>query len=210
MTNKLTATQARTLSTSDKVIYNEIDTISRAIIDAALLGDLSTVVDDGTTITESTPVVTVTSSGYSDGWTPGATLAIAGETVTLSSGPNDGTNIDQATADINNAGISGLTATNDGSEITLSYQAPQSSWTLALSEGSGGLNELGFTAGTTTLSTNPESVDYYNVWSGTTGDRKKSYEIEQVLNHFQSLGYNVVIKKNVTSDTSTIKWELYW
>jgi len=210
MASDLTATQARILSTSDKVIYNEIDTISRAIIDAALLGNLSTVVNDGTTMTESTPVVTVTSSGYSDGWTPGATLAIAGETVTLSSGPNDGTNIDQATTDINNADISGLTATNDGSEITLSYEAPQGSWALALSEGSGGLSELGFTAGSTSLSTNPESVDYYSVWSGTSADRKKSYEIEQVMKHFQSLGYNIVIKKNVTSDTTTFKWEVYW
>lgn len=209
MTHELTATQARTVSTTDQVIYNEIDTISRAIYTAGLAGNLTATVDDGTTMTESTPTITVTSSGYADGWTPGGTLSIAGTLVTLSSGINDGTNIDQATADINNAGITGLVATNDGSEITLTYESTQSLWSLTLAEGSGALAELGFTAGTT-AATNPISVDYYSMWSGTLEDRKKSFEFTQVIQHFQDIGYNILAKQNTNSDTTTFKWEIYW
>lgn len=57
----LTATQARVISTSDLVIYNEIDTVTRAIMAAALTGALTVTVATGTTITDSTV--------YYDVWT---------------------------------------------------------------------------------------------------------------------------------------------
>ena len=209
MTHNLTASQARTVSSTDQIVYNEVDTINRAIYVAGLAGDLSTEVGTGTDMTNSTPTVTVTSAGYADGWTPAGTFTIAGTTITLSSGVNDGVNIAQATADINAAGITGLTATNDGSEITLTYVSPQGTWSLALAEGSGSLAELGFTAGSTSA-TIPESVDYYAVWSGTTEDRKKTYAMAQVIQHFQDLGYNILRKQNTGSAQSTLKWEVYW
>ncbi len=209
MAYDLTATQARTVSTTDLVIYNEIDTISRAIMAAALTGELSTTVDDGTTMTESTPTITVTSSG-AGAFTPSETIVLAGSTITLGDGSGDGTNVYQATADINAADITGLTATTDGSEITLSYEPPQATWGITLAEGSGSaLADLGFTAGSESPAT-PESVDYYSVWSGVTEDRKKSYELAQVVNHFQNLGYNILAKKNTTTASSVIKWEIYW
>lgn len=209
MANALTATQARNVSTTDQVIYNEIDFINRAILADALAGNLQTTVNNGTLMTESTPVVTVTSTGYADGWTPGGTFTIAGTTVTLSSGVNDGTNIDQATADINAAGVVGLVATNDGSEITLSYETPMSVWSLTLTEGSGALGELGFTSGTFSAM-NPESTEYYSVWSGQTEDRKKSFEFAEVVNHFQSCGYSILAKLNNDSAVATFMWEVYW
>jgi len=209
MTHNFTATQARNLSTTDQVIYNEIDFINRAILADALAGNLQTTVNDGTTMTESTPVVTVVSTGYADGWTPGGTLTIAGTTVTLSSGVNDGTNIDQATADINAAGVVGLVATNDGSEITLTYETPRTTWSLILAEDSGALGELGFTSGTFSAPA-PESTEYYSVWSGQTEDRKKSFEFSEVVNHFQGLGYSILAKLNTESQTATFMWEVYW
>lgn len=208
MTHELSASQARTVTYTDLVVHNEVDTITRQIIADAGNGLNQSTVNDGTTMTESTPTITVTSSGYADGWTGGNTLLIAGTTVTLSSGVNDGTNIVQATADINAAGIAGLTATNDGSEITLSYEPPMASWSLVLAEGTGGLAELGFAAATTTA-TNPDSVDYYNAWTGAVDDRAISTKMTQVINHFQNLGYNILRKKNVTTG-NTFFWEVYW
>lgn len=208
MAHDLTASQARTVSTTDQVIYNEIDTISRAIYTDALAGNLQTTVDDGTLMTESTPIVTVTSSG-AGAFTPGNTAVFAGTTVTFGDGVNDGTGLDQAVADINNAAITGLTASHNGSEITLTYECPQSVWSITLAEGKGALAELGFTPGTTSA-TNPESVDYYSVWTGQTVDRKSSYEFAQVVNHFQDLGYNILAKQNTNSAVATFMWEVYW
>jgi hypothetical protein len=58
----LSATQARIISTTDLVIYNEIDTITRAVMAAALTGELTVTVSTGTTITDSTDYFNVWSS----------------------------------------------------------------------------------------------------------------------------------------------------
>lgn len=208
MTHDLTSTLARNMSTSDLVIYNEIDTITRAIYTASLAGGLTATVNDGTLMTESTPTITVTSSG-AGAFVATQTIVIAGTTITLGDGVGDGTNVYQATADINAAGISGLVATTDGAEITLTYEPPQSAWTLTLAEGNGtALADLGFTAGTVTA-TDPTSVSYYSMWSGVADDRKKAYEFAQVSNHFQSLGFSILAKKNTTT-ANTFYWEIYW
>jgi hypothetical protein len=62
----LTASQARTISTTDQVIYNEVDTITRAILVASLAGGLSTTVDSGTTITDSVDYYNVWSNQADD------------------------------------------------------------------------------------------------------------------------------------------------
>jgi hypothetical protein len=209
MAHDLTSTQARTASTTDQVIYNEIDTITRAVIVAALAGELTTEVADGTTMTECTPIITVTSVG-AGAFIATETIIIAGETITLGDGATDGTGIDQAIADINNTAITGLVASRLGNEIVLTYIAPLSAWNLVLVEGSGtALANLGFTAGTTAATT-PTSVDYYSMWSGLTADRKKLYEYTQVIHHFQGLGYSIITKQNTDSAQVTFKWEIYW
>lgn len=208
MNKTISAQQAKTVSITDMAIYNEIDYISRAIYAAALAGNLEATIDDGTAMTESTPVITVTSSG-AGAFTENETIVIAGTTITLGSELTDGTGIDQAIADINNAEISGLTAARTGNEIQLVYQPSQSSWILVLAEGSGtALADLGFTAGTITA-TVPGSVAYYNVWSGASEDRKKSYEYSQVVSYFQDLGYNIIAKKNTITE-NTFYWEVYF
>lgn len=50
---------------------------------------------------------------------------------------------------------------------------------------------------------------YYNVWVGTTEDRKMSYEIDQVLQHFTNLGYGITAKKKAGMMNS-LEWEVYW
>jgi hypothetical protein len=89
----------------------------------------------------------------------------------------------------------------------LSYEPPSSTWSLLIGAGSGNTT-IGLTEATVTATT-PLSVTYYAMWSGTTENRKYSYEYAQVINHFQNLGYNIVAKKN-TVTANTIKWELYW
>ena len=200
-----TATQARTASTTDRVIYNEIDAVTRAVLAAALAGELTVVVDDGTIMTNSTPTITVIGTvtnpvvGGGD-----ELLVIAGETITLSAN-ND---VDQIVATINDAAITGLVATkNAAQQVVIAYNPPAATWTLSVSVGTGA-DTIGVTVGAQTPST-PSSVSYHGVWSGQETDRKKSYEFAQVVQHFQNLGYSIMAKKN-TDTGNTLKWELYW
>lgn len=205
MAYELTSTQARAVSTTDLVIYNEVDTIARQIMEAALAGDLNTTVDDGTTMTESTPTVTVTGTvvnpvvgGVNE------VLTLATETVTLLANAD----VDQIVAAINDAAIAGLTATkNSSGQVVLAYDPPMSNWSLTIDAASGNAT-VGFTA-STYAATTPTSVDYYGVWNGTVVDRKKSYAYGQVINHFQGLGYSIIAKQN-TVTANTILWEIYW
>lgn len=206
MTNGLTSTQARTIATSDLVIYNEIDVITRAIYTAALAGDLNTTVSDGTTITESTPTITVVGTETNpESGSVGESLTLAGQGVSIPANSD----INQIIAAINDAGITGLTASkNDAVQVVLTYEPPQSSWSFAIGADSANTT-IGLTSGTVTA-TNPESVNYYNVWTGISDDRKKSYELSQVVNHFQGLGYSILAKQNADTPSNVIKWEIYW
>ena len=206
MAHNITATQARNLSASDLVIYNEIDTITRAINTAALAGELSTVVNDGTTMTESTPTITVTGSVANPvAGGVGESLTLAGSTVTIDALED----LDQMIASINDAAISGLTASkNSSNQIVLTYVPPMGTWSFVIDADSANAT-LGLTAGTTTATT-PESVSYYNMWSGQIDDRKKSYEFSQVVQSFQNDGFNIVAKQNTASAQTTFLWEIYW
>jgi len=62
-----TASDARTLAENNLVIFDEVRTIERAIIVAASGGFLETVVDDDTTMTNSTPA-DATSQAYFNVW----------------------------------------------------------------------------------------------------------------------------------------------
>jgi hypothetical protein len=64
----LSASQARTVSTTDLIVYNEIDAINREIIAQALLGELQATVSSDTTMTNSTPS-NDTSLAYHSVWT---------------------------------------------------------------------------------------------------------------------------------------------
>lgn len=202
----LTSSQARTTSISDLVIYNEIDTITRAIYAASLAGEFKTSVDNGTTMTESTPIVTVVGT-EADPVTGGAgeALELAGETVSLLADSD----LDQIIAAINDTGISGLTASKDATNhLVLTYETPQNNWGFAIGNDSGNAT-VGIDAGTVDADA-PESVSYYSVWSGQSDDRKQAYEFSQVVKHFQDLGYNILAKQNTNSNTTTYKWEIYW
>ena len=201
----LTASQARTVSTADSIVYNEIDAINREIIAQALLGNLEATINDSTTMTESTPTITVTGTVVSP--TVGATgesLSIANESISLPANSD----VDQIVAAINDAAIVGLVASkNTTQNIVLTYEPPMETWSLVIGVDSGNAT-VGFTDGTVSA-TDPTSRDYYNVWTNLTDDRKRSLHMTQVINYFQRLGYNIVQKLNTTT-TNTFQWEVYW
>lgn len=66
------ATDARTLAESNLVIFDEVRAIERAILVAAATGVLEVVVDDNTTMTNSTPA-DATSQAYFNVWQKTAT-----------------------------------------------------------------------------------------------------------------------------------------
>lgn len=202
----LSASQARTVSTTDLIVYNEIDAISREIVAQALLGNLQATISDGTLMTESTPeiVVTGTVSDPAVGGV-GEALTIAGQSITLDANED----VDQIIASINDVGIEGLVASkNATSNIVLTYQPSQASWTFVIGADSGNAT-IGITDGTADPAADPASRDYYDVWTNLEDDRKLSLHMTQVINYFQGLGYNIVQKLNVATG-NTFQWEVYW
>jgi len=202
MTYQLNKTQARSHARSQLNIFDEVNTIMRKVIVASDAGDYSVTVDDGTTMTESTPTSTITGTQSNPTITGTPTLIIAGVTITLGT---SGTNLNAVVADINDAGVTGLVASKDaGNNLVLSYTHPQqASWSVAI--GSGTANaDLGLTAGTTSA-TNPSSVDYFSVWQGVTNDRAKTDQMNQVISYFENLGYTISRLTN-TATNKTFKW----
>jgi len=193
--------EARATARNDLTIFNEVQALMKQVITDAGNGLYQTTISDATTMTESTPSVTVI--GASDPTITGTpTLIIAGHTTTLGA---TGTNLNSIIADINDASISGLVASkNTNNNLILTYQAPAST-TWSVEVGSGTANtELGLTSGIT-YATDPSSVSYNSVWQGNVADRAKTDQMNQVELYFKNLGYSIDrVTNSVTG--KTFKW----
>lgn len=193
--------EARATARNDLTIFNEVQALMKQVITDAGNGLYQTTISDATTMTESTPSVTVI--GASDPTITGTpTLIIAGHTTTLGS---TGTNLNSIIADINDASISGLVASkNTNNNLILTYQAPAST-TWSVEVGSGTANtELGLTPGIINA-TDPSSVSYNSVWQGNLADRAKTDQMNQVELYFKNLGYSIDrVTNSVTG--KTFKW----
>ena len=188
MTYQLNKTQARSHARSQLNIFDEVNTIMRKVIVASDAGDYSVTVDDGTTMTESTPTTTVTGTVSNPTITGTPTLIIAGVTITLGT---SGTNLNAIIADINDSGVTGLVASKDaGNSLVLAYTHPQqASWSVVI--GSGTANtDLGLSASTLSPTT-PSSVTYNSVHTGAVTDRKSDDEMTQIRQYLTTLGYNI-------------------
>ena len=180
MTYYINQTQARANARQDLTIFNETSAIMKQVITDSLSGLYETTVSDGTTMTESTPQITITGSVSNPTITGTPTLIIAGSTITLGT---SGTNLNSITADVNDAIIPGLVAGKDNVNFRVFYTAPASTaWQVTIGAGTAN-TDLGLTAGTITA-TNPTSVDYYNAWIGQTTDRSKEDQMKQVIDYF--------------------------
>ncbi len=58
-------------------------------------------------------------------------------------------------------------------------------------------------------STDTTSEQYYDVWQGLITDAVKSQEMQEVIDYFQTLGYNIARRQNSTT-LSTFKWVVSW
>lgn len=203
MTYFINKTEARAIARADLTIFNETQALMKQVITDASNGLYETTISDGTTMTESTPVITITGSVSNPTVTPGNSIIIAGNTILLG---GTGTNLNSIIADINDyQGLSGLVASKNASnKLVLSYTAPAST-TWSVTVGAGTANtELGLTAGTTNA-TNPESVTYHSVWQGNSTDKPKTDQMNQVIQYFQNLGYTIDRLINTTTN-KTFKW----
>ena len=202
MTYAINKTEARTIARADLTIFNETQSLMKQVITDAGNGLYETTITDGTTMTESTPTITITGSAANPTITGTPTVIIAGQTITLGT---TGTNLNSVIADINDAGVTGLVASkNAANNLVLSYTLAQAtSFTVVLGAGTAN-TALGLTAQTYTA-TNPDSVAYFNCWQGTVSDRVKTDQMNQVIQYFQNLGYTIERLKN-TSTNKTLKW----
>ena len=201
MTYYINKQEARSMARADLTIFNEVNAIMKQIITDAGNGLYETTVSDGTTMTESTPQISITGTVSNPTITGTPTLIIAGSTITLGT---SGTNLNSITADVNDAIIPGLVAGKDNANFKIFYTAPASTaWQVAIGTGTAN-TDLGLTAGTTTA-TNPSSVDYFSVWQGMTNDRAKTDQMNQVISYFENLGYTISRLTN-SATNRTFKW----
>ncbi len=201
MTYYINKQEARSMARADLTIFNEVNAIMKQIITDAGNGLYETTVSDGTTMTESTPQISITGTVSNPTITGTPTLIIAGSTITLGT---SGTNLNSITADVNDAIIPGLVAGKDNANFRIFYTAPASTaWQVAIGTGTAN-TDLGLTAGTITA-TNPSSIDYFSVWQGVTNDRAKTDQMNQVISYFENLGYTISRLTN-SATNRTFKW----
>ena len=205
MSYTINKTTARAIARADLTIFNETQALMKQVITDAGNGLYQTTVDDGTTMTESTPEIVVTASTANPTITPGDNVILGGQTILLG---GTGSNLNSVIADINDyQGLPGLVASKNASnKLVLSYTAPAATaWQFIIGAGTANA-DLGLATATQTAS-NPASVDYFNCWQGNVQSREKSDQMNQVILYFENLGYSIQRLKNTTTN-KTIKWEI--
>lgn len=201
----LNAAQARSKASQDMIVYKETQAIMEEVITQSGLGNFEASVDDGTTMTISTPSVQKIGTVNNPTVNVGDTLIIDGNTVTLGT---TGTSLNAIIADINDAAVPGVTASKDAGYLVLTIEdSAGATWSYEIGAGTANAS-IGIVAGVYTLP-NPTSISYYTVWQGTLTDRAIQNQMEQVIKHFSDLGYKIERLTN-TSTNRTFKWYIYW
>lgn len=201
----LNAAQARSKASQDMIVFKETQTIMEKVIEQSGLGKFEALVEDGTTMTISTPSVQKIGTVNNPTVNVGDTLIIDGTTVTLGT---SGTSLNAIISDINDASVSGVTASKDAGYLVLTIEdTAGATWSYEIGAGTANAS-IGVVAGVYTLP-NPTSISYYTVWQGTLTDRAIQNQMEQVITHFSNLGYKIERLTN-TSTNRTFKWYIYW
>jgi hypothetical protein len=201
----LNAAQARSKASQDMIVYKETQSIMEEVITQSGLGNFEASVDDGTTMTISTPSVQKIGTVNNPTVNVGDTLIIDSNTVTLGT---TGTSLNAIIADINDAAVPGVTASKDAGYLVLTIEdSAGATWSYEIGAGTANTS-LGFIAGVYTLP-NPTSVEYYTSWQGTSTTRAIQNQMEQVIKHFSDLGYKIERLTN-SSTNRTFKWYIYW
>tara|TARA_B100001173_G_scaffold211511_1_gene182533 strand:- start:23 stop:643 length:621 start_codon:yes stop_codon:yes gene_type:complete len=202
MSYMINKTEARLIARADLTIFNETQALMKQIITDSGNGLYETTITDGTSMTESTPAITITGSQAGPTIVGTPTVILGGQTVTLGT---SGTNLNAVIADINDAAITGVVASKNASNnLVITFTCSQTtSWTFIVGAGTANAS-LGLTAATSTA-TNPDSVSYFSTWQGNLTDRPKTDQMNQVIQYFQQLGYTITRLKN-TNTNKTFKW----
>lgn len=201
----LNAAQARANSSQDLIVFEEVNAIMRAIINASEAGNYEMYAEDDTVMTLSTPITQKIGTVNSPTITPGNTLIINGITIALGT---SGTNLNSIIADINDANITGVTAGKDSNYLVLSVEmAAASSWTYEIGAGTANA-AVGLSAGIYTVA-NPPSTLYFSAWQGTLTNRALQSQMDAVATYFVNLGYKIERVTN-TLTSKTFKWHVYW
>lgn len=201
----LNAAQARSKASQDMIVYKETQTIMEAVITESGAGKFEAIVDDGTTMTISTPSVQRIGTVNNPTVNSGDTLIIDSSTVTLGT---SGTSLNAIISDINDANVPGVTASKDAGYLVLTIEdSAGATWSYEIGAGTANAS-LGLVAGVYSLP-DPTSVNYYTVWQGTLTDRAIQNQMEQVIKHFSDLGYKIERLTN-SSTNRTFKWYIYW
>ena len=197
----INAQQANQNRRNDLIIFEEQYAIMKQIILASAASECSVTITK-TTMTQSTAPIIITGTVQNPTVSVGQTIVIAGSTIVLGT---TGTNLNSIIADINDAGIGGVIASKNATNyLIITYTAPAAStWSVTIGAGTAN-TALGITAETKTA-TNPASVNYFNVWQGSTTDPCVTDEMNEIISYFTNLGYNIQRQTNSLTN-KTFKW----
>ena len=200
----ISAADAKLQAQGNLVILQEVRAIEEAILTAVSSNVLNATVSDGTTMTMSTPAVSVTGTVNNPTTTAGHTFTINGTTVTASS-----TSINSIVDDINTLAMTGITASKTAVAGALKIASDNNNFTLIIAAATGTiLGDLGLTAATTTATA--VSKDYYNVWQNTATNTTYTQQMSEVVQYFTDKGYTIVRQKNADTTNTTFKWYVTW
>lgn len=205
MTIGLNASQARAKSSQDMIVFNECTAIMKEVISVSAAGTFDCYVDDGTTMTESTPTTIKIGTQNNPTVTAGETLIINDSTIILGT---SGLNLNSIIADINDAEVPGITATKDGLYLVLNIAlSATTTWSYEIGIGTANA-ALGLTDGIYVPPT-PSSTSYFTSWQGTITDRSLENQMNMVTKYFSNLGYKIDRITN-SATSKTFKWHVYW
>jgi len=200
----ISAADAKLQAQGNLVILQEVRAIEEAILTAVSSSLLNATVSDGTTMTMSTPAVSVTATVNAPTITAAHTFTINSTTVTAS-----GTTLNSIVDDINTLAISGITASKTAVTGALKISSDNNNFTLIIAVGTGTiLGDLGLTAATTTATA--VSKTYHTVWQNTSVNTTYKQQMSEVIKYFTNIGYTVIRQKNADTTNTTFKWYVTW
>lgn len=204
MSIMISAADAKLQAQGNLIILQEVRAIEEAILAAVSNNLLNATVSDGTTMTMSTPAISVTATVNNPTTTAAHTFTINTTTVTAS-----GTTINSIVDDINTLAITGITASKTAVAGALKISSDNNNFTLILAAATGTiLGDLGLTAATTTATA--VSKIYYNVWQNTATNTTYTQQMSEVVKYFIDKGYTIVRQKNANTTNTTFKWYVTW
>jgi len=204
MSIMISAADAKLQAQGNLVILQEVRAIEEAILTAVSSSLLNATVSDGTTMTMSTPAVSVTATVNAPTITAAHTFTINSTTVTAS-----GTTLNSIVDDINTLAISGITASKTAVTGALKISSDNNNFTLIIAVGTGTiLGDLGLTAATTTATA--VSKTYHTVWQNTSVNTTYKQQMSEVIKYFTNIGYTVIRQKNADTTNTTFKWYVTW